>query len=95
MSSTRNVATQTPPRHCVERSSTLSLPSENLGNAVRPPTFVKLMVTCTHYVEYSVRLPPSADELTEADMRKIDVVLPDGKLIVNISLRSELRLHVE
>ncbi|KAG9304964.1 hypothetical protein G9A89_003133 [Geosiphon pyriformis] len=84
----RSVSTQTLPNHIVERSSSISLTPEILKIGVATnsnPSFHILKVSCLQQVEYNVQLLPNMRELSEDDMNKMDVVLYDGKLRLNIS----------
>ncbi|CAG8475553.1 660_t:CDS:2 [Cetraspora pellucida] len=92
---TRNVATQTIPVHTVERSSTMCL-TPNCLTAANIHTeqfhFSMLKVTCIQQIEYTVQLLPTIDKLSEEDLMKMDVVLPEGKLngrLFNLNTKNE------
>lgn len=90
MSSTRDITTQTIPIHTVERSSTMCLTSSCLKKTVEQPHFTMLKVTCIQSIEYNVQLLPTMEQLSEEDMRRMDVLLSRGRLLVNISFNRKI-----
>nr|CAG8562739.1 11587_t:CDS:2 [Entrophospora candida] len=86
-STKRSVATQTTPVHIVERSLTVCLNnSKSFSKATENPSFTMLKVTCVQHISYNnVRLNHNVEHLCDEEMKKLDVILPQGKLIINIS----------
>src|SRR2546421_5953588 len=88
MSSQKSVATQTFPNHTVERISTLCITPNCLKittETTQQPTFSVLKITCVQNIDYNLQLLPKMNQLSEEDTQKMDVVLSEGKLCVNIS----------
>ncbi|RHZ90230.1 hypothetical protein Glove_2g4 [Diversispora epigaea] len=85
MSSTKDITTQTIPIHTVERSSTMCLTSSCLKKSAEQSHFTMLKVTCIQNIEYNVQLLPTMGQLSEEDIRRMDVLLSRGRLLVNIS----------
>jgi hypothetical protein len=86
--SVRSIATQTFPNHTVERTSTLCITPNCLKTAsesVQQATFSMLKITCVQSIDYNLQLFPTMNQLSEEDIQKMDVVLLEGKLNINIS----------
>jgi hypothetical protein len=93
MSSKRSVATQTLSNHTVERTSTLCITPnclKTVTESTQQPTFSMLKITCVQSIDYNLQLLPTMSQLSEEDTQKMDVVLSEGKLNVNISFEYKI-----
>lgn len=93
--SVRSVATQTFPNHTIERTSTLCITPnclKTVTESVQQPTFSMLKITCVQSIDYNLQLIPTMNQLSEEDIQKMDVILSEGKININISFYNYIGL---
>ena len=87
MASPTKLTTQPNPTYKVKLTSSVLLPPQKLKKITNNTVlaFTGLKIICTQHINYNIDPSFTGYELKEEDMKKIDVILSNGKLSINIS----------